>query len=74
MEELIKNLQAIRSDVDWENCDNLIDEHVIASFDIIQIVNMIKNEYDIKVPVGEIKPANFNSAKALYEMIEKLED
>ena len=74
MEELIKNLQAIRSDVDWENCDNLIDGHVIASFDIIQIVNMIKNEYDIKVPVGEIKPANFNSAKALYEMIERLDD
>lgn len=74
MRELIENLKAIRSDVDWENCDNLIDGHVIASFDIIQIVNMIKNEYDIKVPVGEIKPANFNSAKALYEMIEKLED
>lgn len=74
MEKLVKNLQAIRSDVDWENCDNLIDGHVIASFDIIQIVNMIKSEYDIKVPVGEINPANFNSAKALYEMIERLDD
>lgn len=74
MEELIKKLQTIRNDVDWKNCNNLIDGHVIASFDIIQIVSMIKNEYDIKVPVGEIKPTNFNSAKALYEMIEKLED
>lgn len=74
MQELIEKLKTIRSDVDWENCDNLIDGHVIASFDIIQIVGMIKNEYDIKVPVGEIKPANFNSAKALHEMIERLED
>jgi D-alanine--poly(phosphoribitol) ligase subunit 2 len=74
MNELIENLKAIRKDVDWENCDNLVDGHIIASFDIIQIVGMIKSEYDIKVPVSEIKPSNFNSAKALYEMIERLED
>ena len=74
MQELIENLKKIRKDVDWENCDKLVDDHVIASFDIIQIVGMIKSEYDIKVPVGEIKPANFNSAEALLEMIERLED
>ena len=74
MQKLIEKLKAIRTDVDWENCDNLVDGHIIASFDIIQIVGMIKTEYDIKVPVGEIKPTNFNSAKALYEMIERMED
>lgn len=74
MEELMENLRAIREDVDFEYETNLIDGGILASFDIIQIVAMIAEEYDVKVPVSELKPANFNSAEALYAMIRRLED
>ena len=74
MEELMENLRAIREDVDFEYETNLIDGGILASFDIIQIVAMIAEEYDVKAPVSELKPANFNSAEALYAMIRRLED
>ena len=74
MNELIEKLKEIRSDVDFENCKTLVDDNVIKSFDIIQIVGMIQEEYDIKVPVSELKPENFNSAETLWAMIERLED
>ena len=74
MEELMENLRAIREDVDFEYETNLIDGGILASFDIIQIVAMIAEEYDVKVPVSELKPSNFNSAEALYAMIRRLED
>lgn len=74
MEELLEKLKEIRSDVDFEHSTRLIEDGTLASFDIIQIVAMIEENFDIKVPVSELKPVNFNSAKAIYEMISRLED
>ncbi len=74
MNELIENLKKIRSDVDFEHETSLVDGGFLASFDIIQIVAMIGEEYDIKVPISELKPANFNSAQALYDMIQRLDE
>lgn len=72
MEEFIELLQDVRDDVDFENCTDLIDGQILTSFDIIQIISVIDEEYDVAVPATEIIPANFNSAKALYEMVMRL--
>lgn len=72
MEELIELLQDVRDDVDFETCDDLIDGKILTSFDIIQIISVIDDEYDVSIPATEIIPDNFNSAKAIYEMIERL--
>ncbi len=72
MEELIELLQDIRDDVDFENCTDLIDGKILSSFDIIQIISVLDDEYDLSIPASEIIPANFNSAKALYDMIQRL--
>ena len=74
MQEFLELLCALRSDVDFENTTNLVSGGILKSFDIIQIVGMIDDEYDIKVPVAELKPENFDSAKALYDMIQRLDD
>ena len=74
MEKLIEKLSKIREDINFENETNLIDGKHLASFDIIQIVGMIEEEYDVKIPIAELKPVNFNSAAALYALIQRLED
>lgn len=74
MEELIEILKEIKDDVDFENCTDLIDGRYLDSFDIIQIISAIDEEYDVKVPASEIIPQNFNSAKALWAMVQKLMD
>ena len=35
---------------------------------------VVEDEFDITVPTVEIIPANFNSAKAILNMIEKLSE
>ena len=72
MDELIEILQDIRDDVDFENCEDLIDGKVLTSFDIIQLISDIDDVFDVSIPATEIKPENFNSAKAIYALIEKL--
>lgn len=72
MEELLELLQEIRDDVDFLNTTDLIDGKVLSSFDIIQIISVIDDEYDVAIPATEIIPANFNSLEALYNLIQKL--
>ncbi|MEG2082770.1 MAG: phosphopantetheine-binding protein [Oscillospiraceae bacterium] len=42
------------------------------SFDIIQTINSLNEEFDIEIPATEIVPQNFNSAAALWAMVERL--
>ena len=74
MEELLEILQDIKPGVDFENETALIDNGVLDSLDIIKLVGQISNEFDVEVEVTDLVPANFNSAKAMYAMIQRLED
>jgi len=72
MELLLEILEDIHPDVDFETTTGLIDDGIIDSFDIIRIVADIDEEYDVAIPPEEIIPENFNSARSLYELIERL--
>ena len=61
-------------EVDFETCDTLIDDKILDSFDIVTIISEINTEYDVAIPAEEIIPENFNSAEALYDLIERLQD
>lgn len=73
MERLLQLLTAVNEDVDFANETKLVEDGLIDSFDIIQIISSIDDEYDVSIPATEILPENFNSAKALLALIEKLE-
>lgn len=74
MEELIEVLKGVKPGVDFENEENLIGDELLDSFDIISIVSAIDNEFDVKISAKDVIPENFNSAKSLYALIQKLED
>ena len=74
MEEFLKQLRLIKKGVDFENETALFDDGFLDSFDVIQIIALIDDEYDITVPPSEIVPKNFNSAKAMWKMMERLEN
>ena len=72
MEDFITLLEDVRDDIDFANVTDLVDGKLLSSFDIIQIIAAIDDEYDVAIPATEIIPANFNSAKAMYELVERL--
>ncbi|MGP1459216.1 MAG: acyl carrier protein [Treponema sp.] len=74
MEELLALLKDVKADVDFENCTTLVDDMYLDSFDILQIISQLNEEYDISIPAHEIIPANFNSAKGLLDMIHRLQE
>ena len=72
MNDLIEILEELHADVDFKNCITLIDHNILDSFDIITLVADINSEFDVTIPAEEIIPENFNSAKALYALVERL--
>ena len=74
MERLIEILEDIQPDVDYENCEDLIDGHRLSSLSIISLIAELEDEYDITIPAVEIVPDNFNSAKRIMKMIERLQE
>ena len=74
MEELLEILQELHPEVDFEECDSLVDDKILDSFDIISLITEINSTFDVAVPAEEIIPENFNSAQALWEMIDRLSE
>lgn len=74
MEELLEILQELHPEVDFETCETLIDDKILDSFDIVSIIAEINDRFDVAISAEKIIPKNFNSAKALYALIQELED
>lgn len=74
MEKILKILKDFRPDIDFENQKNLIDDGLLDSLDIVSIVSEFDSEFDIEIPVEEIAPENFNSVRAMKELIDRLKD
>ena len=72
MEQLLEILSEIRPDIDFATEEGLIDNGILDSLNIMSIVSEITDAFDIVVSPADIIPTNFNSAKALWEMIERL--
>ena len=72
MDKLIEILEDIKPGVDYETCDTLIDDGLLDSFAILSIVSELQDEFDIAITPADIIPDNFNSAKALWDMVCRL--
>ena len=72
MERIIELLTEIKEDIDYENEKNLIDDELLDSFDILQIISALDDEFDVSIPAAMIIPENFNSVEALWEMVQEL--
>ena len=74
MEALLEILNDLHPEVDYDTCTTLIDDSILDSVDVVTIVAEIDDAFDVAVPVEELTPENFNSAQAIYDMIQRLLD
>ena len=74
MDILLDILRGIHPEIDFESYRTLIDDCVLDSFDIVTIIAEVNEQFDVAITANEIIPENFNSAQALYALIERLMD
>ena len=74
MEELLEILEDIDPDIDYTTADHLIDGKLLDSFSIVSLVAEISDAFDIEISPKYLVPENFNSAKAMWNMICKIQE
>lgn len=70
-EKVLEILQEIRSDVNFEKETALVDDGILESFDVIQIVTTLMDAFDIFIDADDIEPENLNSFKAICALVEQ---
>lgn len=71
-ETLIDILTDINPDIDFETADNLIDDNLLDSFDIVTLVGEMNDAFDISITVVDLIPENFNSVDAMLALADRL--
>ena len=66
MEELLVILNVI--------ADRIDDDQLLDSFAIITLVSELEDAFDISIEASEMMPVNFNSAKAIWAMVQRLQE
>lgn len=72
MNKLLEILKQINDSIEYEKESNLVDDGLFSSFDILQCVSAIEENYGVEVPISEIRNENFNSLENISSMIERL--
>ena len=67
-------LSEIAEGIDFDTCTTLIDDGLLSSMDIIQLIGALNDEFDISIPATEIIPDNFISVDAMAAMVKRLAD
>lgn len=74
MDKLLEILTEINPDIDFAAEEALIDRGLLDSFDIVTLVAEIDDAFSVEIPAEALTPENFNSAGALYALIQRLEE
>lgn len=71
MKQLLDILQQTCPGIDFTASDHLIDDGIIDSLDLVTLVTVLMDEYDVEISVDDLVPENFNSVQAIYDLIER---
>ena len=74
MEQLLEILNRLHPDVDFTEVDDLYEEGVLDSLDMVRLVTEIAQTFDVSVPPEELIPENFLNVESILAMIERLDE
>ena len=74
MEQLLQILNQLHPDVDFMDVDDLYEEGVLDSLDMVRLVTEISQTFDVDVPPEELIPDNFQNVNTIMAMIERLDE
>lgn len=71
MEKVMELLEEIIPDADFRENTALVDEGILTSFELVQLVTRIGEEFDVSILPEQIIPENFNSAESICRLIQE---
>lgn len=69
--DILDILMGLKDDADFENSEDFIEDGLLDSFDLVNLVAELETEFDIEIKGSDIIPENFVSIKKISELVEK---
>lgn len=70
-EKILSILKDIQPSYDFEQSNDFISDGYLDSFDMVQLVSDLENEFNVSISALDILPENFCSIDAIYALLEK---
>ena len=72
METLVRIINEIDDSIESEKEEAQNTGRVLESFAVITLVSELEAAYDVRIEAAQMTPENFNSVRAMWEMIQRL--
>ena len=72
-EKVLSILSDIRPDIEFENEEGLISDAILESFDLIQVIASLENEFGVEIGNRNVTTGNFDSLDRIVSLIESLQ-
>lgn len=74
MEKLLELLNTIDANIDYMTETRLIDDGYLDSLLLLTLVAELENSFEIEITPVDLIPDNFNSAEAIWNLIQHLQE
>ncbi len=72
-EKIISILSEINEDIEEYDGENMLEDEIITSLDIIEIVSALEDEFDISIKAKYITKEQFATIDSICELVEDLQ-
>lgn len=70
--EILALLEEAFPTIDFTASEELVDEGILDSLTLVELISCLSMEFGIMIPYEEITPENFNSVSAIADMVARL--
>ncbi len=75
MDRILQILAELRPDVDFTLAQNLIDDGVLDSFDVVSLVSELCDAFEVSISVDDLTPENFIAYyEKMLDWLERLQN
>ncbi len=72
MKEIIEVLNEVKEGIDYANEKHLVSDGLITSFDLVMLISLLNEKFDIEITVVDVIPENFESVETIEALVNKL--
>lgn len=70
-ETLLEMLVELKPEIDFEKSDNYLEEGLLDSFDIIELISMVEDRFEVLIDGMDVLPEHFSNLEQLENLIRK---
>lgn len=71
---IVEVLERVKPGVDFIKETTLVTDGILESFEILQLISELSDEFNIHIPLPYIRPENLNSVDHICKMVQSILD